>query len=177
MNTTRKMLLGVALGALLSGLTLQSQGEDKVKKENKIAVVDVVAVSQAINYELLPILNADAETRKTLKELAERKRGLQKELLAAQDRVQLSKIQESITFIDEKTRTIRTSLTRPPAYNYNNQRSYVEKFIRDKYKDKFLLIVSRKDNDGTSVFIPRSDVPVENITDQVIVDLHAELLD
>lgn len=175
MMTTRKMLLVVALGALL---TLPSQGQDKVvKKENKIAVIDVVAVSQVINYELLPILNADVETRKTLKELAERKRGLQKELLAAQDRIQLSKIQESITFIDEKTRTIRTSLTKLPSYNYNNQRSYVEKFVREKYKDKYLLIISRRDNDGNSVFIPRSDVPVENITDQVIADLNAELLD
>ena len=174
MMTTRRMLLVVALGALL---TLPSQAQDKAKRENKIAVVDVVAVSQAINYELLPILNADAETRKTLKELVERKRGLQKELLSAQDRVQLAKIQESIAFIDEKTRTIRTSLTKLPSYNYNNQRSYVEKFVREKYKDKYLLIVSRRDNDGSSVFIPRSDVPVENITDQVITDLQADLLD
>jgi Skp family chaperone for outer membrane proteins len=144
-------------------------------QDKTIAIVDLQLVIQSVGYETLSLLTADAETLKTIKDLNVQKRQTQKQLIDAKDRATLEKAQETLSFIDQKIRSIRGSIQRSDA---TAPLTFVQKYISEKYRGKYLLITTRQEGSSAGahgLFIPRDDVRVVNITDQVLKDLQAEL--
>jgi len=135
-----------------------------------IAIVNMEQVQQEIGYQNLRLLSADKDLRAKMKELRVRGEELKGKIVAAEDDTAISTLTRAVQSLNTKREALM-SLSR----NNDDYRQALAAWIRTTYADKFDIVATGQiQQNQQQILMLRARY--EDITDQVVAALQAELL-
>ncbi len=164
-----KTVAATILLAVLLAPYAQSQPPAKTPPlpKTRVALVNLQRlINSGINYDKIRLLSLDKATLKALKKIKKEIEGLQTQIVDVNDETTLAEMSRRLNFLNQKSMLLRQ---RPMHGNYTRDvQALVRKFVIDKYKGQYSLIIQQQDSGNADRVIYKApNVEIEDITDEV----------
>jgi hypothetical protein len=162
-----------ALTAVLLSVFLAVQAESPEHSRTKVAVVSLQRiVNSGINYEKIRLLSLDKATLEALKKINKETQEVQTQIVDVDDEVKLADLGRRLEFLNRKSMLLRQRPMGPDSSR--DLQGMVRKFVIDKFKDKYALIIQQdvgfvdRSGNGDRVVWKSPDVAIDDITDEAL---------
>lgn len=154
------------LAAVLCLLVALAYAQEPATPKVKIAVVRINAILNNGNYyDRARMLSADKDTLAAIKKVSTELKNLQKNAIDVDDELKLNDLGRRMQFLNQKLNILRQHVMNG---NPNiDVQAMVRKFIVDRYKDKYPIIMQQDSGMPDRLFVWKGAVQTDDITDEV----------
>lgn len=174
----RTTIVATALFSLLLIAPAESQtpGKNQDQPRTRVAVVNLMRLTNSgINYDKIRMLSLDKPTREAMKKVNKEIQELQAQIVDVNDETTLQEMSRRMNFLNQKNMLLRQRVMNGGEYNRDIQ-GQLRKFIIEKYKSKYSLILQQHDQGNVDrVIFKAPTTEYDDITDDVREDFQKYL--
>jgi hypothetical protein len=164
------MRTAVATALLSIFLATPTESQPPAKKPDspaaRVALVNLQRITNSgINYEKIRLLSLDKATLKALRKINKEIREVQTQIVDINDEATLQEMGRRLNFLNQKNVLLRQ---RPMSGDYmRDVQGLLRKFVIDKYKSKYSLIIQQQDSGNPDrVIFKAPNAEIDDITDE-----------
>jgi hypothetical protein len=150
---------------LAAPIESQPPAKKQVSSPARVALVNLQRITNSgINYEKMRLLSLDKATLKALKKINKEIQEVQAQIVDVNDETTLAEMGRRLNFLNQKNMLLRQR-TMSGDYTRDVQ-GLLRKFVIDKYKGKYALILQQQDGYNDRVIFKAPNAEIDDITDE-----------
>jgi hypothetical protein len=166
-GTIMRTAVATVLFSIFLAAPIESQppAKKQVSSPTRVALVNLQRITNSgINYEKIRLLSLDKATLKALKKINKEIQEVQTQIVDVNDETTLAEMGRRLNFLTQKNMLLRQ---RSMSGDYTRDvQGQLRKFVIDKYKNKYSLILQQQDGYNDRVIFKAPDAEIDDITDE-----------